>query len=108
MISVSTPPISLGWTKNTGVPCAPIRGWLRPEVLEAVELLKPLAKQAGATLAQFSLAWILREPNVASTIVGASRPEQLDDNAAAAELTVDPALFAKAEAIVAGLPARAP
>ena len=44
---------------------------------------------------------MLREPNVASAIVGASRPEQLDENAAASGLTVDPALFAKAEAIVA-------
>ena len=85
---------------------APIRGWLRPDVLEAVEKLKPLAAEAGASLAQFALAWVLREPNVASAIVGASRPEQVEDNAAAADLTVDPALFARAEAIVAGLPAR--
>ncbi|HEY5107933.1 MAG TPA: aldo/keto reductase family protein [Caulobacteraceae bacterium] len=85
---------------------APIRGWLRPEVLEAVEKLKPLAAEAGVTLSQFALAWVLREPNVASAIVGASRPEQVDENASAADITVDPALFAKAEAIVAGLPAR--
>jgi aryl-alcohol dehydrogenase-like predicted oxidoreductase len=85
---------------------APIRGWLRPDVLEAVEKLKPLAAEAGASLAQFALAWVLREPNVASAIVGASRPEQVEDNAVAADLTVDPALFARAEAIVAGLPAR--
>jgi aryl-alcohol dehydrogenase-like predicted oxidoreductase len=85
----------------------PIRGWMRPEVLEAVQKLKPLAEDAGASLAQFSLAWVLREPNVASAIVGASRPEQVDENVAAAELDVDPALFARAEEIVAGLPARA-
>jgi aryl-alcohol dehydrogenase-like predicted oxidoreductase len=80
--------------------------WLRPDILEAVQALKPLADAAGCTMSQFALAWVLREPNVASAIVGASRPEQLDDNAAAADLTVDPALFAKAEAIVAGVPAR--
>ena len=80
--------------------------WMKPEVLEAVHRLKPVAEQAGCTLSQFALAWVLREPNVASAIVGASRPEQLDDNAAAADLTIDPALFAQAEAIVAGLPAR--
>jgi len=57
--------------------------WMRPEVLEAVRTLKPIAAEAGCTLAQFALAWVLREPNVASAIVGASRPEQLDDNAAA-------------------------
>jgi aryl-alcohol dehydrogenase-like predicted oxidoreductase len=81
----------------------PMGGWMQPNILEAVEKLKPLAKEAGVSLAQFSLAWVLREPNVASAIVGASRPEQLDDNAAASGLVVDPALFAKAEAIVAGV-----
>ncbi|MBV8684203.1 MAG: aldo/keto reductase family protein [Caulobacteraceae bacterium] len=85
----------------------PIRGWLRPEVLQAVERLKPLAREAGVSLAQFALAWVLREPNVASAIVGASRPDQVDENAAAADLDVDPALFARAEGIVAEVPARA-
>lgn len=80
---------------------SPIRGWMTPEVLQAVQKLKPLAEQAGCSLSQFSLAWVLREPNVASAIVGASRPEQLEENAAASGLTVDPALFAQAEAIVA-------
>jgi aryl-alcohol dehydrogenase-like predicted oxidoreductase len=80
-----------------------IRGWMRPEVLEAVQHLKPLAAEAGCTLGQFALAWVLREPNVASAIVGASRPEQLDENAAASGMHIDPALFAKAEALVAGV-----
>ncbi|WP_293900125.1 aldo/keto reductase family protein [Phenylobacterium sp.] len=75
--------------------------WLRPEILAAVQKLKPLAEAAGCSLTQFSLAWVLREPNVASAIVGASRPDQLDENAAASGLVVDPALFAQAEAIVA-------
>ena len=80
-------------------------GWMdrllaRP-VLEAVERLKPLAAEAGLSLAQFALAWVLREPNVASAIVGASRPAQVDENAAAADAEVDPALFAEAERIVA-------
>jgi aryl-alcohol dehydrogenase-like predicted oxidoreductase len=80
-------------------------GWMdrllaRP-VLEAVERLHPLAAEAGLSLAQFALAWVLREPNVASAIVGASRPSQLDENAAASDAEVDPALFAEAERIVA-------
>ena len=78
-----------------------IGAWLRPPVLEAVQKLKPLAAEAGLSLAQFALAWVLREPNVASAIVGASRPDQLDDNAAASGAVVDPALFAEAERIVA-------
>ena len=57
------------------------------------------------TLPQFALAWVLREPNVASAIVGASRPDQVTDNAKASGLVIDPALFAKAEAILATLPA---
>jgi aryl-alcohol dehydrogenase-like predicted oxidoreductase len=86
---------------------SPIQSWLSPAVLEAVQKLKPLAEEAGCSLSQFSLAWVLREPNVASAIVGASRPEQLDENAAASGLKVDPALFAKAEAIVAEVRAAA-
>jgi aryl-alcohol dehydrogenase-like predicted oxidoreductase len=85
---------------------APIKGWMRTEVLEAVQKLKPLAQEAGCSLAQFALAWVLREPNVASAIIGASRPDQVDDNAAAADLDIDPRLFAKAEAIVADVPTR--
>ncbi len=74
---------------------------MRPAVLEAVQGLKVVAQEAGLSLAQFSLAWVLREPNVASAIVGASRPEQVEENAAASEAKVDPALFAEAERIVA-------
>ena len=80
-----------------------MQNWLRPEILEVVHKLKPIADEAGCTLSQFALAWILREPNVASAIVGASRPEQLDENAAASGLYVDPALFVRAEAVVAGV-----
>jgi aryl-alcohol dehydrogenase-like predicted oxidoreductase len=72
-----------------------------------VQQLKPLARDAGLTLGQFALAWVLREPNVASAIVGASRPEQLDENAKASGANVDPALFARAEALIAeALPRR--
>lgn len=76
------------------------------EVLEAVQRLKPLATEAGLSLAQFALAWVLREPNVASAIIGAARPKQVDENAAASGAEVDPALFDEAERIVgAALPA---
>jgi aryl-alcohol dehydrogenase-like predicted oxidoreductase len=77
-------------------------GWMRPEMLAAVDAIKPIAAEAGCSLAQFSLAWVLREPNVASAIIGASRPEQVSENAAASGLVIDPALFAKAEAIAQG------
>jgi len=79
-------------------------GWNRDDVYAAVELMKPLAQAAGCSMSQFALAWVLREPNVASAIVGASRPEQLAENAAAANLAIDPDLFVKAEAIAANIP----
>jgi aryl-alcohol dehydrogenase-like predicted oxidoreductase len=49
---------------------------------------------------QFALAWVLREPNIASAIIGASRPEQVHENAHASGLIVDTQLFLKAEAII--------
>jgi aryl-alcohol dehydrogenase-like predicted oxidoreductase len=80
-----------------------MQNWLRPDILARVQELKPIAARAGCSLTQFSLAWVLREPNVASAIVGASRPEQLEENAGASGLTIDPALFREAEDVVAGL-----
>ncbi|HWF78062.1 MAG TPA: aldo/keto reductase family protein [Caulobacteraceae bacterium] len=80
-----------------------MQNWLRPDILERVQALKPIAAKAGCSLTQFSLAWVLREPNVASAIVGASRPDQLEENAGASGLVIDPALFREAEDVVAGL-----
>jgi aryl-alcohol dehydrogenase-like predicted oxidoreductase len=88
-------------SRATSVEMGGFIGWLmRDETLRTVERLKPLAAEAGLSLAQFALAWVLREPNVASAIVGASRPEQLAENAAASGAEVDPALFARAEEII--------
>jgi aryl-alcohol dehydrogenase-like predicted oxidoreductase len=54
------------------------------QVLLAVQRLQPIADGLGITMAQLALAWVLRRPEVASAIIGASRPEQVEDNAAAA------------------------
>jgi aryl-alcohol dehydrogenase-like predicted oxidoreductase len=54
-----------------------------------VQQLKPIANDLGVTLAQLALAWVLREPNVASAIIGASRPQQVEENAAASGLELD-------------------
>ena len=79
-------------------------GWMdrlmQPAVLRAVQKLKPIAEEAGLTLPQFALAWVLREPNVASAIIGASRPEQVRENAAASGVIVDTQLFLRAEQII--------
>ncbi len=63
--------------------------YLGDDVLERVERLGPIAGGLGITMAQLALAWLLQEPNVASPIVGASRPEQVRDNAAASEVRLD-------------------
>ena len=73
---------------------------MEPDVLRAVQKLKPIAEEAGLTLPQFALAWVLREPNVASAIVGASRPAQVRENAESSGVVVDTQLFLRAEAIV--------
>jgi Predicted oxidoreductases (related to aryl-alcohol dehydrogenases) len=58
-------------------------------LLERVQTLQPIADELGITMAQLALAWVLREPNIASTIVGASRPQQVEDNAAASGVELD-------------------
>jgi len=73
---------------------------MRPEVLRAVQQLKPIATEAGLTLPQFALAWVLREPNVASAIIGASRPAQVIENCAASGVIIDTQLFLRAEAVL--------
>ena len=58
-------------------------------VLGAVQGLRGVAEEAGLSMAQLSLAWVLRQPNVSSAIIGASRPSQLDDNVAASGVVLD-------------------
>ena len=83
---------------------AEMGGWMdrlmQPQVLRAVQDLKPIAEEAGLTLPQFALAWVLREPNVASAIIGASRPEQVVENCAASGVVIDTQLFLRAEQIL--------
>jgi 1-deoxyxylulose-5-phosphate synthase len=74
--------------------------WFKPKFLEAIQGLKPIAAEAGLTMAQFALAWILRQPNVAAAIIGATRPEQVDENVAASGHEVPVELYAQAERII--------
>jgi len=60
-----------------------IKQFMTDEVLTTVQRLKPLAEQAGLTMAQLAVAWVLQNSNVASAIIGATRPEQVRENAAA-------------------------
>jgi 1-deoxyxylulose-5-phosphate synthase len=58
-------------------------------MLRRVQELRPIADELGITMARLALAWVLREPNVASAIIGATRPEQVEDNAKAAGSELD-------------------
>ena len=72
--------------------------WLEDDVLRRVERLARVAEGAGLPLSQLALAWVLREENIASAIVGASRPEQVRENAAAADVVLDAATVAELDA----------
>ena len=61
-----------------------IKRWMRDDVLERVQQLQPLADEAGLSMAQLAVAWVLQNDNVATAIIGASRPEQVHDNVKAA------------------------
>ncbi|RBM20800.1 aldo/keto reductase family protein [Streptomyces sp. PT12] len=78
-----------------------ISRFLRDDVLDAVQRLRPLADEAGLSLAQLAIAWVLQNPNVSSAIVGASRPEQVGENAKAAGVKLDAGLLERIDEIVA-------
>ncbi|MDQ1714922.1 MAG: hypothetical protein QOC60_867 [Frankiaceae bacterium] len=78
-----------------------IQRWLRDDVLERVQQLKPIADEAGLSLAALAVAWVLSNDNVAAAIIGASRPEQVLDNVAASGKPLDPALKARMDDILA-------
>jgi aryl-alcohol dehydrogenase-like predicted oxidoreductase len=71
-----------------------------PVLLERVQQLRPVADDLGISMAQLALAWVLREDNVASAIIGASRPEQVEDNAGASGVVLDAATLKRIDAIL--------
>ncbi len=74
---------------------------LGDDVLTAVQELRPIAADAGLSMAQLAVAWVLQNDNVASAIIGASRPEQVTENVKAADVTLDPALLARIDTVLA-------
>ncbi len=80
---------------------------LRDEVLAAVQRLAPIAEQLGISMAQLAIAWVLREPNVSSAIVGASRPEQVDENVAASGIELGDDVLAAIDAALGDVVYRA-
>jgi aryl-alcohol dehydrogenase-like predicted oxidoreductase len=75
---------------------------LTDDLLSSVQLLRPVADELGLTMAQLAVAWILQNPAVSAAIVGASRPEQVRENATASGIRLDPAVLKRIDDILSG------
>lgn len=80
-----------------------IERWMRDDVLNAVQNLKPIAAELGISMGQLAIAWVLKNPNVASAIVGASRPDQIVDNIKAVDVVLDDAVMEQIDDVVASI-----
>jgi aryl-alcohol dehydrogenase-like predicted oxidoreductase len=78
------------------------------DVLSTVQRLKPLAEQAGLSMAQLAVAWVLQNPNVSAAIIGASRPEQVHDNVKASGVKLDADLLKAIDEVVGSIAERDP
>jgi aryl-alcohol dehydrogenase-like predicted oxidoreductase len=74
--------------------------FMRPEVLEKVQELQPIAKEAGLSMAALAVAWVLQNSNVSAAIVGASKPEQLVDNATASGVKLNTEILARIDEVL--------
>jgi len=72
-----------------------VEGWLKDDVLERVQQLGPIAEELGLTIAQLSLAWVLQNTNVSAAIIGATRPEQVEENVKAVGVKLSDEVYAK-------------
>ena len=70
-----------------------IKRWLADDTLTAVQQLRPLADEAGLSLAQLAVAWVLQNQNVSAAIIGATRPAQVRENVKAAGVKLDDGLM---------------
>ena len=77
-----------------------VKVWMGDEILRRVQELRPVAQDAGLTMAQLAVAWVLQNPNVSSAIVGASRPEQIRDNVKAVGVKLEKDLLARIDEIL--------
>ncbi len=80
-----------------------ISRWLNDDVLERVQRLQPIADEAGLSLAQLAVAWVLQNDNVSAAIIGASRPEQVTENVKAAGVTLDADALKKIDEVLDGV-----
>ncbi|MCW2797518.1 aldo/keto reductase, partial [Nocardioides sp.] len=77
-----------------------ISRWLKDDVLERVQQLRPIADEAGLSLAQLAIAWVLQNKNVSSAIIGASRPEQVTENVKAAGVVLEDTLLKAIDQVI--------
>ena len=78
------------------------------EILEAVDRLRPIAEQAGLSMAEMALAWVLRRSELAAAIVGASRPEQVHANANASGIELTPDTLSAIDEALGDTPVKQP
>ena len=80
-----------------------MRQLMNEEVLSAVNELRSVASDVDLSMSQLALVWILRQHNVSSAIIGASRPEQVEDNAKAAGVRLSPDVVSEIDGILKGV-----
>jgi aryl-alcohol dehydrogenase-like predicted oxidoreductase len=85
-----------------------IKRFMNDDVLTRVQGLKPIADEAGLTMAQLAVAWVLQNPNVAAALVGASRPEQVAENVKAAGVKLEPELMKRIDEVLGDIVERDP
>ena len=85
-----------------------IKRMLTDDILGRVQKLKPLAEEAGLSMAQLAVAWVLQNPNVSSAIIGASRPEQVRDNVKAAGVKLEASLLGRIDEVLGDAVVRDP
>jgi aryl-alcohol dehydrogenase-like predicted oxidoreductase len=85
-----------------------IKRLLKDETLVAVQQLRPLADEAGLSLAQLAVAWTLQNPNVSAAIIGATRPEQVRENVKAAGVRLDSGLMSRIDEVLSQVAIRDP
>jgi aryl-alcohol dehydrogenase-like predicted oxidoreductase len=87
---------------------ASMRLVMNDAAVEAVDRLRPVAEEAGLSMVEMALAWVLRRPELASAIVGASRPEQVHANAKASGVELAPDTLAAIDEALGDAPIKEP
>ena len=85
-----------------------IARWMKDDILEGVQRLRPIADDLGISMGQLALAWVLKNDNVASAIIGASRPEQVHENVVAAGVKIPAEVMTRIDEVLGDIVERDP